>query len=69
MVVFGFDFGVFFYEFVVIDVFVFQKCGVVVVEDFDFLQYLVNDYFDVFVVDFYVLQLVDVLYFVDQVIG
>ena len=47
----------------------FEKRGVAGILDLPFLQHLAHDDFDVLVVDLHTLQAVDVLHFVDHVVG
>ena len=46
-----------------------QELGIAGVGDPDPLQHLTDDDFNVLVVDFYALQSIDLLHFIDQVLG
>ena len=51
-----------------VNLFADQEHGVARIGDFDLLQHLADNHFDVLVVDFHALQAVDVLHFVNQIL-
>ena len=52
-----------------VDMFALQQRGVAAILDLPLLQHLTHDHFDVLVVDLHALQSIDVLHFVDHVVG
>ena len=66
---FGDRLGVGCVELLLVHMFAFEQSGIPGFRDFPFLQHLTHDDFDVLVVNLHTLQAVNVLHFVDHVVG